>query len=430
MKKLACVIALSSASFFAQAHNVTPGSSPEQAVLLQGGTLYTVTQGTLQNTDILMLDGKIAEIGTGLAVPEGARVIDISGQHVYPGLIAMDTTLGLVEMSQIRATVDTNEVGLVTPEVMAHQAFNADSEIIPTVRYNGITHAQVVPQGPLVRGQSSLMQLDGWNWQDALEKGPVGMHLTWPRAGLNTAWWERRSPEAQRKANEEQLERLRDTFNTAKAYHQARLAGALNRVDQRWEAMRALFTGDLKLFIHADDRRQIVQALEFTREFGFDLVIVGGRDAWMEADALVEADVPVVFGAPYGLPSRVDDAYDMAFSTPAKLAEAGVDFAIAYPGFWDTRNLAFAAGHAVAFGLDYDAAITAITYAPAKILGVEEQLGSLQTGKQATLIVSKGDVLDHLGQSITYMFIDGREVNLSNRQRQLYEKYQERLNAD
>ncbi|TRW50040.1 amidohydrolase family protein [Aliidiomarina halalkaliphila] len=430
MKKLACVVALSSASLLAQAHNVTPGAESEQAVLLQGGTVYTITHGTLQDTDILMLDGKIAEMGTGLAVPEGARVIDIRGQHVYPGLIALDTTLGLVEMSQIRATVDTNEVGLITPEVMAHQAFNADSEIIPTVRYNGITHAQVVPQGPLLRGQSSLMQLDGWNWQDALEQGPLGMHLTWPRAGLNTAWWERRSPEAQRKANEEQIERLKDTFKTAQTYHQAREAGAQKRVDQRWEAMRALFTGDAKLFVHADDRRQILQALEFNREYGFDLVIMGGRDAWMEAETLAEAGVPVVFGAAYGLPTRVDDAYDTAFSTPAKLAAAGVDFAIAYPGFWDTRNLAFAAGNAVAFGLDYDAAITAITYAPAKILGVEDRIGSLSQGKQATLIVSEGDVLDHLGQRISYMFIDGREVNLSNRQRQLYEKYQERLSAD
>ncbi|RUO35274.1 amidohydrolase family protein [Aliidiomarina sanyensis] len=430
MKKLAIVIALACSAGLAQAHNVVPGAAQDGAVLLQGGTVHTVTRGTLAQTDVLLVDGKISAIGQNLEAPEGARVIDIRGQYVYPGIIALDTTLGLVEMSQVRATVDTNEVGNITPEVLAHHAFNADSEIIPTVRYNGITHAQIVPQGPMLRGQSSLMQLDAWNYRDGLEAGPLGVHLTWPRAGLNTAWWERRSPEAQRRANAEQLETLKETFALAEAYHKARDAGAQNRIDQRWEAMRGLFTGEKKLFVHADDRRQIEQVLAFNREHGFDVVIMGGRDSWMIAEALAEANVPVVFGAPYGLPTRVDDAYDTAFTTPAKLAAAGVDFAIAYPGFWDTRNLAFAAGHAVAFGLDYDAAVTSITYGPAKILGVEDRIGSITEGKQATLIVSEGDVLDHLGQRISYMFIDGREVDLSNRHRQLYEKYRERLNAE
>jgi len=221
---------------------------------------------------------------------------------------------------------------------------------------------------------------------------------------------------------------LKDVFVMAKAYHEGRIAGTQTRVDQRWEAMRGLFTGELQLFVHANDRRQLEQALQFNREYGFAMTFVGARDSWMMADTLAELKVPVIFGYPYGLPSRVDEAYDTAYSTPAKLHAAGVDFAIAYPGYWDSRNLAFGAGNAVAYGLDYQAALRAITLAPARFMGVDKHLGSLEVGKQATLIVSAGDVLDHLGQNIEYMFIDGREVNLSNRQLQLYEKYSERPN--
>lgn len=430
MKLKTFLFSLGLVAFASQAHNVVPGAPQAGPILLQGGTVHTVTQGRLENADLLFVDGKIVAVGQNLELPAGTTVIDVSGQQVYPGLIALDTTLGIIEIPAIRATVDTNEVGNFTPEVMAHHAFNSDSEIIPTIRYNGVTHAQVVPQGPLVRGQSSLMKLDSWNWRDAIEVSPNGMHVTWPRVGLNNSPWERRSPEQQRQAQQEQREQLKTLFETAKVYHQARESGAQQRVDQRWEAMRSLFKGEQKLFVHADDRRQIEQVLAFNEAYGFELVIVGGRDSWMIADQLAAADIPVIFGAAYGLPARVDEAYDTAFSTPKVLAAAGVDFAIAYPGFWDVRNLAFAAGNAVAYGLDYDQAVAAVTYGPAKILGVEDRLGSLEAGKQATLIVSKGDVLDHLGQDIQYMFIDGRLVDLSNRHWQLYQKYQERINAE
>ena len=428
MKKLILSIAMGLAlTGTAAAHNIVPGSKQSQPILLQGGTVHTASHGVMEATDILFVDGKITAIGSNLTAPDGARVIDARGQQVYPGLIALDTTLGLVEMSAVGATVDTNEVGNFTPEVQAHHAFNTDSHVIPTIRYNGITHAQIVPEGALVRGQSSLMKLDSWNWQDGLEQGDLGVHITWPGASLNNAWWERRSPAEQRKAQAEARTQLADILATAEVYHEARNRGVQTRIDRRWEAMRGLFSKEKKLFVHANDRRQIEQVIAFNERHGFDLVIMGGRDAWMVADQLAAADIAVVYGSAYGLPARVDEAYDTAFTAPAKLAEAGVTFAIAYPGFWDTRNLAFAAGNAVAFGLDYADAITSITYGPAKILGVEDRIGSIQVGKQATIIVSAGDVLDHLGQEISHMFIDGREVHLTNKQRQLYEKYKQAL---
>ncbi|RUO38086.1 amidohydrolase [Aliidiomarina shirensis] len=431
MKKLILSLALGLAmTGSALANNVVPASKQTQPVLLQGGTVHTVSSGVIERADIIFADGKIIEIGTNLSAPEGARVLDITGQHVYPGFIALDTTLGLVEMGAVRATVDTNEVGNFTPEVQAHHAYNADSNVTPTVLYTGITHAQIVPQGSLVRGQSSLLKLDSWNWQDGLEAGDLGIHLTWPRAGLNNAWWERRSAAEQQKAQAEARDEITEIMETAKVYNAARESGVQNRIDRRWEAMRGLFNNEKKLFVHADDRRQIEQVLAFNERHGFDLVIMGGRDSWMVADQLAAADIPVVFGSVYGLPARVDDAYDTAFTTPARLAEAGVEFAIAYPGFWDVRNLAFAAGHAVAFGLDYDQAVASITYAPAKIMGVEDRLGTIEVGKQATLVVSAGDALDQLGQDINFMFIDGREINLTNKQKQLYEKYQQRIETE
>lgn len=422
----AAAIGALAATSATQAHDQVPGAKQQQPIVLQGGTLHTVTQGTLVDTDLVFSDGKITAIGTDVAIPDNAEVVDISGQHVYPGVIAMDTTLGLNEIEAVRATRDAREVGEVTPEVAGHIAFNADSEVIPTVRYHGITHAQVVPEGSLVNGQSSLMQLDGWNYQDSLVAAEVGVHVSWPRTYVVDTWWERRSPAEQREANAKALKRLKRVFADAKAYYDAKQADLNMLVDQRWEAMLGLFDGSKKLFVHAEDKRQIEQALDLTQEYGFDLVLMGARDAWRIAERLAETQTPVVFGSPFGLPARDDEGYDQAFATPARLAEAGVNFAISYPGYWDVRNLPFAAGQSVAFGLDVEQALKAITLKPAEFLGVADQLGSLEVGKNATFSVSKGDLLDPMGQDLTHLFISGRAVELESRHTELYEKYQQK----
>lgn len=422
----AVVGAMAATSTAAAAHDQVPGEKQQQPIVLQGGTLHTVTQGTLTDTDLVFADGKITAIGMDLAVPEGAKVIDISGQHVYPGVIAMDTTLGLNEIEAVRATRDAREVGEVTPEVAGHIAFNADSEVIPTVRYHGITHAQVVPQGSLVTGQSSLMHLDGWNYKDSLVAGEVGVHISWPRTYIVDTWWERRTPAEQREANAKALKKLKDVLADAKAYYDAKQANPDIPVDQRWEAMLGLYDGTKKLFVHAEDKRQIEQALDVAKEYGFDLVLMGATDAWRIADRLATTQTPVVFGSPFGLPARNDEGYDQAFATPARLADAGVNFAIAYPGYWDVRNLPFAAGQSVAFGLSVDEAIKAITLKPAQFLGVDDQLGSLEVGKSASLSVSRGDLLDPIGQDLTHLFINGRSVELQSRHTELYKKYQQK----
>ncbi|WP_417664892.1 amidohydrolase family protein [Pseudidiomarina sp.] len=427
MKKLLTAVVAASLSAAVVANDMVPGKAQEQPILLQGGTLHTVTNGVMQDTDLLFENGKITAIGANLSVPENARVIDVSGKQVYPGLVALDTTLGLIELGAVRATNDTSEVGQITPEVSGHTAYNPDSEVIPTIRYNGITHAEIVPQDNLIAGRSSLLQTDGWTYEDAAEALNVGVHVNWPRVGLNTSWWERRSPEEQRKENAENLSKLKAAFTDAKAYFDAKQANKLNGTDVRWEAMTGLFDGSSKLFVHAHDKRQMDAAMEFASEWGFDLVLVGARDAWRIADKLAANDVTVVYGEPYGLPTRHDEAYDQAYSTPAALAAAGVDFSIAYStGWWDIRNLAFAAGNAVAFGLDKDQALAAITIKPAEVMGVADQIGSLDVGKNASLFVSQGDVMDQLGQDVQMMFIDGAEVDLNNRHNQLYEKYRQK----
>ncbi|MBR9908553.1 MAG: amidohydrolase family protein [Gammaproteobacteria bacterium] len=427
MKKLLTTVAAASLSVAAAANDMVPGEPQSQPILLQGGTLHTVTQGVQANTDILFENGKITAMGENLSAPENARVIDVSNKHVYPGLIALDTTLGLIEIEAVRATNDTREIGSVTPEVSGHTAYNPDSEVIPTIRYNGITHAEIVPQRNLIAGRSSLLQTDGWTFEDAAEALNVGVHVNWPRAGLNTAWWERRSADEQRKANAEALKQLKKAFVDARAYFDAKQAGKLNGTDVRWEAMTGLFGGSSKLFVHAHDKRQLEQALDFAKEQGFELVLVGARDAWRIADKLAAEGITVVYGEPYGLPTRHDEAYDQAYATPAALAAAGVNFAIAYStGYWDIRNLAFAAGNAVSYGLSKEQALAAITIKPAEVMGVADKIGSLEVGKQASLFVSEGDVMDHLGQQVQLMFIDGAEVDLNNRHNQLYQKYRQK----
>ncbi|MGQ4275541.1 amidohydrolase family protein [Pseudidiomarina sp. E22-M8] len=426
MKKLMTAVAAASLTLSAAAHDIVPGEPQQQPILLQGGTIYTVTDGIKQDTDLLMVDGKISAIGKDLATPVGAQVIDVTGKHLYPGVIAMDTTLGLKEIEAVRATEDADEAGAITPEVSGHVAYNPDSEVIPTIRYNGISHAQIVPQGDLITGRSSVLQLDGWTYEDAAERLDVGVHVNWPRVGINNSWWERRSPEDQRKANTEARKNLERAFIQAKAYYDAKQAGELNGTDLRWEAMLGLFDGSSTLFVHADDQRQIQEAMDLTKEFGFDWVLMGARDAWRMADELAAADVRVVFGAPFGLPTRHDEAFDQAFSTPAALAQAGVDFAISYPGYWDVRNLPFAAGNAVAYGLDKDAALRAITLTPAKFMGVADSVGSLEVGKQGTVVVSAGDLMDPVGQRVELLFIEGRRVDLNNRHLQLYNKYKQK----
>lgn len=409
---------------------VNPVPAPKQSapLLLKNATVHSVVNAPAVQ-DVLLIDGKIAALGTNLTAPVGAEVQDLTGKHLYPGLIALINQLGLIEVEAVRATRDDREVTATNPDLQVQVAFNADSVVIPTIRSNGFSHSLIYPSGSLITGRSALMQLDGWNWQDALVQADVGLHLSWPRMSLQTGWWVRDSVEQQQKRQAEQLAQLHSFFQQAHAYYLAEQAGLNRGKDSRWHAMLAFFDKKLPLFVHADDPRQIRQAMLLAQQYQVKLVIVGGRDSWRMAEELAANKVDVIYTAPYGLPTRTDEAYDQAFSAPGILQQAGVRIALSLDGFWDTRNLVFAAGHVTRYGLDPAAALRALTLDAAEIAGVADRLGSIEVGKSASLVLSAGDIFDYRGHNVEKLWIDGRSVDLDNRHKQLHRRYQQRYQA-
>jgi imidazolonepropionase-like amidohydrolase len=405
------------------AHDYAPGKAQTAPILLKGGTLYTVSDGVKENTDLLFENGRITQIAVGITPPQNAQVIDVTGKCVYPGLIAAGTQLGLIEIGAVQATDDRSELGTINPDVEAHIAYNPDSEIIPTVRSNGIAYAEITPDGSLLAGRSALLNLDAWTKEDAAERLRVGLHITWPRIGISHSWWEHRSPEEQRKAQVKARKELRQAFEDALAYKRAKDANPNLEVDSRWEAMLPVFTGELPVFVEANDYRQIEEAMHFSDEFGFRMVLVGGRDAWRAAEMLKEKNIPVIYGSEHGLPGRRFDPYDLAYATPALLSAAGVKVCLTEFGATGVRNLPFDGAHAVSYGLDKDEALRAMTLTPAEIFGVADDIGSLEVGKKATIVVSDGDIMDVLTANVTHMWIEGRQVNLDNKHKELYRKY-------
>ncbi len=426
MKMLSVSSLLVLLSAGAAAHDMVPGKAQAAPVLLKGLTVHTVTNGVQENTDVLFEQGKITAIGQGLNAPANAQVLELQGKHLYPGLIAVANQLGLIEISAVRSTDDSTEITQTNPDLRAKVAFNADSEVIPTIRSNGFSYSLIYPDGEMLMGQSALVQLDAWNYLDATVSDKTGLHVKWPNAGSQSSRWNPRPPEEVRKTNQQRLEQLHQHFKNAKAYYDAEQAGLNRGVDSRWQAMIPVFKGELPLFVHADDERQIRQAIALAKEYNLKLNIVGGRDSWRMAEELATAQVNVVFTAPYGLPTRVDEAYNQAFRTPAALAEAGVNFALSLDGYWDTRNVVYAAGQAMAFGLAPEQALRSVTINAAQIAGVADNIGSIEVGKAASLVVSDGDIFDYLTHKVRYMWIDGRAVDLNNRNKQLHDKYEQR----
>ncbi|MCH9024655.1 MAG: amidohydrolase family protein [candidate division Zixibacteria bacterium] len=413
------------------AHDYIPGDKQTNPILLAGGDLHTVSDGVMLNTDILFENGRITAIGKDLPIPTGGKVIDITGYQVYPGLIAPNSTVGIIEIGQVRSTNDISERGRNNPDVQTHIAYNPDSEIIPTVRSNGITTALIVPGGGLIRGRSSLINLDGWTKEDAMEKQTIGLHISWPRISIITAWWMDETAEEQKKKNEENRRKIEKYFDNASSYYIARNADPDLKIDSRWEAMLPVFDKTLPVFVHANDLRQIEQAVDFANKYDLRLIIAEGREAWKAVDLLKENDIPVMLGSTQRMPMRSDDDYDLSYRLPVLLRDAGVKYCIGLNGgswsSWGTRNLPFLAGQAVAFGLDYEEALRSVTLSTAEILGVADQIGSLEIGKKATLIVSKGDILDQLTNHVTHMYIEGREVDLDTKQKELYRKYDKKI---
>jgi imidazolonepropionase-like amidohydrolase len=403
-----------------------PAPAQSAPIVLVGGTLHTGAGQTIDNAAVAFDKGRLVYAGPRAGFTQaGYQARDISGQHVYPGLILPNTTLGLSEVEAIRATVDDEEVGELNPNVRALIAFNTDSEVLPTVRLNGVLLAQPTPRGGLVTGQSAIVQLDAWNWQDAVVKADDGIHLTWPAMVVRTNPAEDATQLTRRQeARTRRLRDLEQLMSEGAAYRQA---PAGRKENLRLTALGGLFDGSKTLYIHADYAKELIESVRLAKRLGVQRVaLVGARDAWQVLDFLKQNDVMLVLNRVQGLPRRDGDDYDQPYKLPAQLQAAGIRYCLDFEGSQETsrsRNLPFVAGQAVAFGLTKEQALTAVTLSPARIMGIDKDYGSLETGKSATLVVSKGDLLDMRTNNVTQAYIDGRSITLDSKQLALDKKF-------
>lgn len=404
-----------------------PAPPQPKPVALKGATIHPVSRPDIPSGTIVFDKGRITAIGADVPIPQGADVIDTSGKHIYPGLISANSVLGLMEIGAARATLDIEESGTINPNARAATSINPDSELIPVARSNGILTAHVVPEGGVVSGQSAVIRMDGWTPEEMTVRSPAAMHVRWPDLTINRDPRARKSVKDQQKEIDKAVKQIRDGFQTARSYWQARKGGTPGfRSDLRWEALRPVFDGTLPLFVHANTVAQIEAALAWAKEAQLKIVLVGGQDAWRMVPQLKETDTPVIITLSTTLPSRRDDGYDSTFGNAAKLHAAGVRFCMAMNGRDSAapheRNLPYEASMASAFGLPKEEALKAVTLYPAQLLGIDDELGSLQTGKTATLIITTGDPLDFPTQVVA-AYIDGRIIDLSSRQTRLRDKY-------
>lgn len=410
-------------------HKAPPQSHP---IVLSGGTVHTLKGDAIAGGYVYFKDGEIVAVSGG-PIPRmsdsSVEIIDVAGMDVYPGMISADTQLGLVEFPPVNVTVDSQEVGDVTPEVRPSTAVNPDSTLLPVTRTNGVLVVGVIPSGGSVAGQVSVMKLDGWTWEDMTVRGCAGVVVNWPNVRPITAWWMDQSADEQMREIRERLRTIDETFESAKAYAAERSGNPGLATDLRWEAMKGVFdAGDnqLRVFITANERDQITSAVTWAVDKGLKAVIIGGRDAVECADLLKRHDVPVVLGGTFSFPRRDDAPYDEAYSLPGRLHEAGVRFCMTSGDRTaNERNLPYSAGMAVAHGLDLDSGHKCVMLWPAEILGIDAKYGSLEVGKSATLIVTDGDPLE-VTTNTRMAFIDGKKVDLSNKQTRLADKYREK----
>ena len=430
MKRLS-IIALGAALIVsARASDNIPAPPQAKPIALRGATIHPVSGPEIPGGTILFANGKIVALGADAAVPADAEVIDVTGKHVYPGFISANTVLGLTEIGAARPTVDVEESGTINPNARAVSSINPDSELLPVARSNGILTALSVPEGGLVSGQSVVMRMEGWTPEAMAVRSPAAMHLRWPELTISRDPRAKKSPEDQQKEIDKNQQLLRDVFARARAYwHARKTANADFKSDLRWEAMMPVFDGKLPLFVHASTFAQMEAALAWAKEVQLKITLVGGNDAWRLAPQLKESDTAVIVALTTALPRLRDDPYDTSFANPARLHEAGVRFCIATNARASEapheRNLPYEASMAAAFGLPREEALKAVTLYPAQLTGVADQLGSLEPGKAATLIVTNGDPLDFPTQ-VEAAYIDGRKIDLTNRQTRLRDKYREK----
>lgn len=403
----------------------TPASKQTEAVTIVGATAHLGNGKVIENSLIIFEDGKLTQVMDALTTKMQYRgqVINAEGKHVYPGFIAPNSTLGLVEISSVRATDDEEEIGDMLPHIRSLIAYNAESKIVESMRPNGVLIGQITPRGGRISGTSSIVQFDAWNWEDAVIKENDGIHINWPNSFSRGKWWEGETGMTANKDYAEQVLELKRFFQSSKAY----LAGDKKLVHLPFGAMDDVYTGEKKVFFHVDGEKEILDVLEFKEDHNLqDIVLVGANDAFKVAEKLKEHNVAVLAKRPHSNPNQDDEDYDFSYKNAKLLYDAGVLVGLESSGQMETmntRNLPFYAGTVAGTGMDKEDALKLITSNTAKILGIDDFTGTLEQGKDATLFLSEGDALDMRGNVIEKAWIQGRELSLDSHQTELYKRY-------
>jgi hypothetical protein len=423
------VMLVSACLFQAAAQSPVVAPVQKKPVMLVGGTIHTGTGDVIENGTVVFAGGKIISVGksTDLKVDKaGYEVIDVAGKQIYPGLIFPNTSLGLVEIgSGVEVATDNREIGDLNPNVRAIAAYNTDSHVIPVLRSNGILLAQIVPSGTLLPGTSSIVQLDAWNWEDAAYKTDNGIQLGWPR---KSAFGGRRgggdfamAAASGASTYEKNVESLEKIFSDAVAYAAIEKPSDVNL---RLESMRGLFDGTKILFINTSEPKGIIAAVSFGKRYGVKKMVLAGADesAWAVKDFLKENNIPVLLSDPLSLPRFDYSDIRLPFKLASMFKKEGILVGLTYSK-QAYANLPFAAGQTVAYGLTKEEALQTITLNNAKILGIDDMTGSIEVGKDANIVVSKGDILDMSTNDIELAFITGRSISLDNKHKQLYRRF-------
>jgi imidazolonepropionase-like amidohydrolase len=414
------VLLISVGILSAQAPDVpSPAPAQQGKIYLTNATIHVGNGTVLQNATIGFENGKITLVQENFNPKTDqtlGKIIDCTGKQIYPGIISTNTIIGLTEIEAVRATNDIAEVGAYNPDARAIISYNTDSRVTPTLRSNGILYAQVAPQGGWVSGLSSVVQLDAWNWEDAAFKTDEGIFMNWPSMFRykEPVGWE------VSKEYEKEVRQLKDFFHDAKSYYEE---PKHEKTNLRFEAMKGLFDKSKNLYVSVSYIKEIQNAIAFAEELGVHVVLVGAKDSYLIADELAKKKIPVILSKCHDLPSYDDEDIQQPYKTPAILQKAGVLYCISIGAFWQERNLMFEAGTAATYGLTKEEALEAITLNPAKILQVDDKIGTLEKGKEASILISSGDLLDMKTSTVENAFISGRQIDLSNKQKALYQKF-------
>lgn len=407
----------------------TPANKQSESILISGATIHIGNGQIISNGAIGLENGKITFVDEASKVESNkfSKTINANGKHIYPGFIAINTTLGIGEIDAVRATNDNSEIGGFIPHVRSLVAYNAESKVIETMRPNGVLIGQIVPRGGYISGTSSVVQFDAWNWEDAVIKADDAIHLNWPRSYKAGRWWLGEDPTLKPDKNYTQnIEKIKVFLEQAKAYIKTKNKNK----NLPYEAVRGLFDGSQKLYINANYTKEITDAIDLTHNLGVKkIVLVNGINAHKVTDILKQYNIPVIIERAHSLPHNDDDNVKLPYKMAKILSDKGIMVTISNSGDMErmsSRNLPFYAGTCAAYGLEKEKAVQLITENAAKILGIDSFTGTLEMGKDATLFISEGDALDMRTNNISLAFIQGREISLESHQTKLWNRYSDK----